>query len=94
MTDQSAITYHNGGTTFTGDGIELYRAATLRSALKLYAACGMIPTRGFTITKMLKLATQYTGKPYKRGDAAKAAADMKDWVDAAKAAMPVIDERT
>jgi hypothetical protein len=93
VTDQTAITLSKGGTTFTGDAINFYQAATLKGALKLYASCGMIPTRGFTITKMLKLAQTFTGKTYKRGDAAKAAADMQEWVDACKAAMPIIDNR-
>lgn len=94
MTDNSAITLSNGATTYTGDAIPLFQAVTLKGALKLYAKCGMIPTRGMTITKMLKLASSITGKPYKRGDAMKAHDDMSTWIDAARTAMPVIDERT
>ncbi len=92
--DPSAVTLSNGGTTFTGDAIPMFQAITLKGALKLYAACGMIPTRGYTITKMLAAAKQITGKPYKRGEAAKAAEDLQVWIDAARASMPIIDNRT
>ncbi len=83
------ITISNSSTTFTGDGIALYQAMTLKSALSLYAKCGMIPTRGYTITKMLAAASQITGKKYKRGEATKAADDMQIWIEAAKASMPI-----
>lgn len=93
MTDNSAITLSNGGTIFTGDAINLFQAVTLKGALKLYAKCGMIPTRGMTITKMLKLASSITDKTYKRGDAMQAHDDLVIWIDAARASMPIIDNR-
>lgn len=87
---ESSITYSAGGTTFAGpDATNFFRAAMLASSLGLYAKCGMIPTRGVTITKMLAMATQYTGKKYKRGDALKAQADVKLWADTMKAALPI-----
>jgi hypothetical protein len=90
MSDDSHITISQGGTTFVGpDATNLFRAMTLASSLGLYAKCGITPTRGVTITKMLVMATQYTGKKYKRGDAAKAQADVKLWCDAMKAALPI-----
>lgn len=94
--DDSQIIYHQGGaTTFVGhDAIALYRAAALASALGLYASCGMIPTRGVTISKMLAMASDITGKKYKRGDALKAKADVTTWVRELKAALPVVDETT
>lgn len=93
-TDPSAVTISNGGTTFTGDGIQLFRAVTLKSAIKLHRDCGMIPTRGMTITKLFGIAQQITGKKYKRGQHDAAIADLTVWIDAANAAMPIIDERT
>jgi hypothetical protein len=92
--DPSAVTHHNGGTTFTGDAIHLYRAVTLKGALKLHRDCGMIPTRGMTITKMFAIAQQITGKKYKRGGHDAAITDLTAWIEAAKASMPIIDERT
>jgi hypothetical protein len=92
--DDSSISIHkSGGMTFSGpDATNLFRAMTLASSLGLYAKCGMIPTRGVTITVMLKMATEYTGKKYKRGDAAKAQADVKQWCEAMKAALPIVKE--
>lgn len=89
MTD-SSITISAGGTTYAGpDATNLFRAKILAGSLGLYAKCGMIPTRGVTITKLLAMATQYTGKKYKRGDAAKAQADVKLWADTMLAGLPV-----
>lgn len=95
MTDQ--ITLTDGGTMFSGpDSVNLFRAVTLGSALKMYARCGMIPTRGMTITGLLQLASEYTGKNYGRGNrekAALAAADVQVWVNAMRSAIPVVDMR-
>jgi hypothetical protein len=91
---ESYIKHSTGGTMLVGpDAVNLFRALTLKSSLGLYAKCGMIPTRGVTITKILALATEYTGKKYKRGDAAKAEADVKAWCDAMRAALPDVVEK-
>lgn len=89
--NQSEVVVHkSGGTTFAGpDAVNLFRAITLKMSLSLYAKTGMIPTRGVTSTVMLKLAKEYTGKTYKRGEHEKAAADVQVWIDTMKAAMPV-----
>ena len=92
--DPSAVTHHNGGTTFTGDAIHLYRAVTLKGAIKLHRDHGMIPTRGMTITKLFGIAQQITGKKYKRGQHDAAIQDLTVWIDAANASMPIIDQRT
>lgn len=73
------------------DAIIYVRAELLSSSLKLYAVCKIIPTRGVTATKMLKMATGYTGKSYKRGEYLKAANDVKKWADEMKAALPKIE---
>jgi hypothetical protein len=97
MTDQSAITHNPGGsTTLTGDAIKLYAAAQLRGFIKLYMQTKLIPTRGVTISHMLKLATQTTGKAYKNNAAGWQAAidDLDRWVQTMKAAIPHVDGDT
>jgi hypothetical protein len=82
-----------GGTSYIGhDATHLFRATMLRSGIKMYAACGMIPTRGVTISKMLAMASEYTGRKYKRGEYAAAQADLTQWIEAMKAALPIIKE--
>ena len=70
------------------DATNLFRAVTLRSALGLLKV-GITPTRGLTTAKALKLATEYTGKKYKRTEIDKAREDIKVWCDTMKAALPV-----
>ena len=90
MTDNSGVTVGAGGTMFHGpDGVKLYQAIALKHGLKLYANTGMKPNRMWTPTAMLKLATSFTGKKYKRGEHAKAAQDMTAWIDAMNAAIPI-----
>lgn len=87
----SHIEYNAKGdaVSFVGpDAVNMFRAATLASALKLYAATKMLPTRGVTASGMLKLASEYTGKKYKRGEYQKAADDVGQWVQTMKAALP------
>lgn len=79
-----------GGTSFVGpDAIKLFRAITLASSLRLFANTGMVPTRGVTGFMMLKMATEFTGKTYKRGQHTKAAEDVATWIDTMKLAMPL-----
>lgn len=91
MTESYIQQDSNGkGVAFVGeDAVNLFRAASLRSALNLYASCKIIPTRGMTISRMLTMATEYTGKKYKRNGAVQAAKDVHTWVLAMKAALPV-----
>jgi hypothetical protein len=95
MSNDSYIHVGKSGTTIVGhDATMLYRAIVLRSSIKLYAATGMIPTRGVTITKMLAMASEYTGKRYKRGQYAEAQADLNVWIETMKSAMPVTTEES
>lgn len=97
MADQSHIMKigPDGGTFFAGpDAIALYRAITIRAALRMYAQCGMLPTRGMTPTKMLRAAGEYTGKDYGRGNVNKcqqAVKELDQWIAAMRAALPVYD---
>jgi hypothetical protein len=89
----SYIHHTSGGTTYSGpDAVRLQQAITLRSAIKLYRACGVIPTRGMGIVNMLKLATSITGKPYKRTHAAQAEVDLHIWIETMKSALPIFQE--
>lgn len=94
MTDPTMVHLHKGGGfTLTGDAIPVFGVIALKGALKLHKACGMIPTRGMTITKMFKQAGHITGKTYKRGQHDAAIADLESWIAAAKAALPYTDDR-
>jgi len=89
MTQEASIEVRGQGVAFVGtDAVNLYRAMTLKSALSLFAKTGIIPTRGVTGTAMLKMATEYTGKAYKRGEHAKAAEDLDIWIKTMRAAIP------
>jgi hypothetical protein len=89
--DNSHITVtKNGGMCFAGpDATRLYAAMQIKSFIGLYQKCGMIPTRGMTITRMLEAATRYTGQTYKRGQASKAMDDLTIWIETMKSALPV-----
>lgn len=65
-----------GGHVFVGGDQDIFRARLLASSLSIYASTGMRPTRRVGPTLMLKLASQYTGKAYKRGEYAQAVADL------------------
>lgn len=84
----SEIVYSQGATMFSGpDATELFRAATLASALGLLKV-GITPTRGLTSKKALALATRYTGQVYKRSEHERARSDLKVWIETMKSAIP------
>jgi len=94
MNDSHIVVKNNRCTTFVGgDAVNYVRAEFLASALKLYhdSKGRIIPTRGVTAMKMLKMATEYSGKNYKRGDYLQASADVKKWADEMKAALPKVE---
>jgi hypothetical protein len=89
---KSEIIISPGGTTYAGpDATELFRAAALKAALKL-AIAGIPATRGFTLTKGLALCIRYTGRTYRRTEAAQALADLQVWIETMKSALPTIRE--
>lgn len=51
----------------TPDQIDYFRLTSLKAGLKLLKA-GITPHRGWTLTKALKWATDYTGKTYRRSE--------------------------
>ena len=84
------ITYDTKGNaiSFSGtEAVDVFRCATLMSALGLLKV-GITPTRGLTMTKALKMATEYTGQAYKRTEADRARADLKVWLELMKSTIP------
>lgn len=74
-----------GGTAFTGpDGVKLYVAQTLISALRLYVKSGLKVNSGWTPSRMLRRAESITGKQYQQmslHDAInQAISDLKVWI--------------
>jgi hypothetical protein len=86
---ESKVVYGRGGTAFVGeDAVAFYQASALYSAIGL-AQKGVVPVRGWTMTKALAAASHYTGKKYKRTQAEDARRDMLIWIETMKAALPV-----
>lgn len=74
------------------DAVALFRATALWSGLRLYHKARIKPNRAWTPTVMLKMATDITHKPYKRGEYLKASEDVKVWMDAMAMALPKVHE--
>jgi len=93
QTQESFISVRQGGAVaYVGpDATNLLRAKVLIAGLRLYAKCGMMPTRGVTGPVMLKMASEYSGKKYKRGQYETAIADVQKWADTMQAALPVVE---
>ena len=86
----SEIKYNAQGNavTFSGpDAVELFRVATLSSAIGLLSV-GVCPTRGLTMTKALAMCKPYTGKSYKRSEFKAARDDLKTWIELMKSSIP------
>ena len=64
-----------------GDAVQVFRAKTIASALRLYAKTGMKVNRAYTPTNMLAAATQITGTKFKRGQFEEAAKALTDWAN-------------
>ncbi len=90
--EESQITHHaSGGISFVGpDAINLYRAAVLVGALRLYAKCKLLPNRHVTATDLLTMATGYTGKHYPRGYHDSAAVDVNFWIGIMNGEIPTV----
>lgn len=73
------------------DAMQLMRVRTVMSGLKMYIDMNgrMILTRGATITVLLKIATEYTGRKYKRTEAARALSDLTEWANLMTTALPI-----
>lgn len=94
MTTSSIHIGSNGAMSFNGfDATNLYRANVIKQGIKLHQSCGMILTRGVTITKLFGMASEYTGKKYKRGAHAQAIADLSAWIDNAKTTISITSDQ-
>jgi hypothetical protein len=90
--NDSQVTISNSGVMYSGpDAVNLARAITVRSALKL-AKIGL-SVRGANKTQLLKIASEYTDRTYKRGQYDLAISDITVWIETMKLAMPVEDTR-
>ncbi len=89
----SFIRYSRGrgeATSYVGsDATTLYRVNMIKVSIKLWMKTGMMPTRGVTISKLLKMAEQYTGRKYKKSEAAYAVEDLHNWVTTMISALPI-----
>lgn len=93
--DRSEITVSKGGSiSISGrDGMHYFRALHVRMGLSLWIKSGMRLTRAVGPTQLLALASEYTGKQYKRNQHQQAMEDLQVWIDTMKAALPFTDER-
>lgn len=73
-----------GGQSFTGSDVQIFRAAAIASALRLYADTGMRVNRAYTPRAMMTAAAEITGRKFKARDYAGAAAALLECVEAAK----------
>jgi hypothetical protein len=88
MTD-SYISTSDFGTTFAGpDAVQLFRAMQIRGALKMWKV-GLKVHRGVKLKDLLGMVSEHTGKTYKKSDLDTAIADLVQWIEAMKAALPV-----
>lgn len=72
------------------DAVSLMRVQTVITGIRMNIQTGgkMQLTRGATITKLLAIAGEYTGKKYKRSEKQQAMDDLKVWFETMKAALP------
>jgi len=87
-----SFTYNKDGSLSVASGKEAVmciQVATLIQAIKMMRTTRMIPTRGYTMKKGLTMASTFTGRTYKRTEAAQAEADLKVWLETMKSTIPV-----
>jgi len=66
--------------------MQMYRAIVVKSGIGLYIKSGgtILPSRDWTPTRMLKAATEITGKPFRRGQHFEAFVALGQWLEIAK----------
>jgi len=74
----------DGGHSFTGSDVNIFRAAVMASGLRLYAKTGMKPNRAYTPTAMMRAASEITGRKFQARAYMAAAVALDDWINAAK----------
>jgi hypothetical protein len=97
MSNDSEITYHEGGgASYVGpDATLLFRAKVIKGGIQMWQKCKMIPTRGVTISKLLKMASELTGNKYKNTDAdyTRAMEELDNWILTMQTAIPTTNNR-
>ena len=80
------IEHHkSGGTTLTGNAINIYAALHVATGLEWRAkGMTMLLTRGATPTVLMQRAAQITGQKFKARDYAGAALAVRQWITEAK----------
>ena len=69
-----SITFTDHGAEYSGPrAVNVFRCKVVAAALRLYAKTGMKANRAYTPTAMLRVATEETGKHFKRGQYLEAA---------------------
>lgn len=76
----------DGGRSFIGSDVNIFRAVAIASALRFYAETGMRVNRAYTPKAMIAAASQMTGRTFKARDYIGAADALEALADAAKAA--------
>lgn len=72
------------------EAVDLMRVQTIISGIRMNIATGgkLMLTRGATITRLLQLAGEYTGKSYKRSEKQEAMDDLRVWFNNMKSTIP------
>lgn len=65
--------------TFSGSAVNVFGAAVIASALRLYARTGIKANRAYTPKNMMAMATKITGKKFKARDYFGAADAIDAW---------------
>jgi hypothetical protein len=74
------------------DEVKFLRVKALRLSLIGYHKFKMLPTRGVTVTVMLRLAGEVTGKPYTRAKILDAVFDLEQWLVKAQNGLNVVNK--
>lgn len=91
---KSSIHHTSGASVYSGrEAVNVFGAITVASALDLYAKTGMRVNRAYTPTAMLAAVERYTGRKFKRGQYAEAAAHLREWARAVRAGIPETSSR-
>lgn len=95
MDDNVVVTNKAGEVTSLvfRDAVDLMRVVVLCSSIAMYRRSNgrIIPTRGMGITRMLSMASQYTGQKYKRSEIIRAEEDLKVWVEMMKSSLHYVE---
>jgi hypothetical protein len=91
---KDSITYSKSGSTIYdgSSAVEFFRLIAIAQILEFYDQWGIIRVQGWTPTALLTKATEITGKTYKRGRHAQAAADLRAMAEHIRASLPVVTE--